>query len=365
MSNAKTKVALLGAGFIAEIHWESYHRFVPEAEVVAVYTRDAAKAEAFARRSGIPRWYADLDAAVAESGCDVVDICLPNHLHHRAVLAAARAGKHVILEKPLAMNLEEADEMIGACAAAGRKLMYAEELCFAPKYERVRRLVNEGAVGSIYQMRQCEKHSGPHSDWFYDITKSGGGALMDMGCHGIAWFRWMLGGRPAVKSVQAHMQGGLIHGARTRAEENSVCLVEFEGGAIGIAENSWAKHGGMDDRVEVYGTGGVVFADLFQGNAALTYSEKGYGYAMEKAGSTQGWTFTIFEEAFNQGYPQELRHFIECVREDKTPLVTGEDGRAVLEILNAAYASARSGQKVVLPFRPRVKRPIDLWLGEA
>src|SRR3989441_1590723 len=325
-----TKVALLGAGFIADIHIESYHRFVPDAEVVAVYSRNAERAEAFAKKHGIARSFADLDQAIAQSGCDVADICLPNFLHHRAVLAAAKAGQHVIIEKPLALTLEQADEMIAACRAANRKLMYAEELCFAPKYERVRRLVNEGAVGTIFQMRQCEKHSGPHSDWFYDMDQSGGGALMDMGCHGIAWFRWMLGGRPKVLSVYAHMQGGLIHQGRTCGEVNSICIVEFEAGAIGVAENSWAKHGGMDDRVEVYGDAGVVYADLFLGNSALTYSEKGYGYAMEKAGSTKGWTFTIFEEAFNQGYPQELKHFIECVREEKQPLVTGEDeiGRA-------------------------------------
>jgi predicted dehydrogenase len=362
---SKTRVTLLGAGFIADIHIESYHRFVPEAEVVAVYTRDPARAKTFAQKHNIARWYTDLEGAIHDSGCDVVDIGLPNHLHHRAVLAAARAGKHVIIEKPLALTLPEADEMIAACEAAGKKLMYAEELCFAPKYERVRKLVLEGAIGRIYQMRQCEKHSGPHSDWFYDVSKSGGGALMDMGCHGIAWFRWMLGGQPAVQSVYAQMQGGLLHGGRTRAEENSVCMVEFEGGAVGIAENSWAKHGGMDDRVEVYGTGGVIFADLFQGNSALTYSEKGYSYAMEKAGSTQGWTFTIFEEAFNQGYPQELQHFIECVREDKTPRVTGRDGRAVLEIMCAAYHSARIGQKVTLPCAATAKTPVGLWLGES
>ena len=94
----------------------------------------------------------------------------------------------------------------------------------------------------------------------------------------------------------------------------------------------------------------MIFADLFMGNSALTYSEKGYGYAMEKAGSTRGWTFTMFEEAFNQGYPQELKHFIDCVREDRPPVVTGEDGRAVLELMYAAYHSARIGQKVPLPF---------------
>ena len=98
--------------------------------------------------------------------------------------------------------------------------------------------------------------------------------------------------------------------------------------------------------------------------SALTYSEKGYGYAMEKAASTKGWTFTIFEEAFNQGYPQELEHFIECVREDKPPLVTAQDGRAVLELMYAAYHSAATGQKVPLPFHAKVSRPIDLWLGK-
>ena len=361
---SKTPITVLGAGFIADIHLESYRRFVPEAEVVAVYTRQPRKAEAFARKHHIPRWFSDLDAAITQSGGDMVDVCLPNFLHHRAVMAAARAGKHVIIEKPLALNLAEADEMIAACRAAHRQLMYAEELCFAPKYERVRQLVNEGAVGKIFQMRQCEKHSGPHSDWFYDVNQSGGGALMDMGCHGVAWFRWMLGGRPKAVSVQAQMQTGLIHRGRTRAEENSVVIVEFEGGAIGVAENSWAKPGGMDDRVEVYGTGGVVYADLFLGNSALTYSEAGYGYAMEKAGSTKGWSFTVFEEAFNQGYPQELRHFVECVRADQTPLVTGEDGRAVLEILMAAYQAARTGQKVALPFATKAAKPIDLWLGE-
>ena len=359
----KTKIALLGAGFIADIHIESYHRFVPDAEVVAVFTRKPQRARAFAKKHRIPQVFSDMDAAITASGCDAVDVCLPNFLHHKAVMKAAEAGKHVIVEKPLALNLLEADDMIAACRHARRKLCYAEELCFAPKYERVRKLVNEGAVGKIYQMRQCEKHSGPHSDWFYDINRSGGGAIMDMGCHGIAWFRWMLGGRPRAVSVQAHLQTGLIHAGRTRGEENSIVTVEFESGAVGVAENSWARHGGMDDRVEVLGTGGVVYADLFMGNAALAYSQAGYGYAMEKAGTTKGWSFAVFEEAFNQGYPQELNHYIGCIRDEKQPAVPGEDGRAVLEIVMAAYRSARTGSKVSLPFRAKAQKPIDLWLG--
>ena len=357
----RTKVAILGAGFITDIHMESYHRFVPEAEVVAVYARNGEKAKAFAEKYNIPQWYDDVDTLLEKSGCEVVDICLPNYLHAPTTLKAAAAGKHIIIEKPLAITLEEADNMIDACKKANVKLMYAEELCFAPKYERVRQMVKEGAIGDVYMLKQSEKHSGPHTDWFYDIDLAGGGVLMDMGCHAMAWFRWMLNNTKVV-SVYATMST-VLHKQRTKGEDNSVVIIEFENGITAVAENSWAKHGGMDDKCEVYGTGGVIYADLFMGNAAVSYSKTGYGYAMEKADTTVGWSFTVFEEAFNQGYPHELKHFIECVQQDKQPLVTGEDGRAVLEIIYAAYASAKEGKKIMLPFTPVVKKPIDLWLG--
>jgi predicted dehydrogenase len=356
----RTRVAVIGAGFIGEIHLEAYARFVPHAEVTAVWSRSAGRAQAAAAQHRVPRWYTSIDELLASAPCDVVDICLPNHRHAEVCLAAAAAGKHVICEKPLAVTLEEADRMIDACARAGVRLMYAEELCFAPKYERVRQLVADGALGRVYQLRQSEKHSGPHSDWFYDVEQAGGGVLMDMGCHAFGWFRWMLGGAPRVERVFASLST-VRHGDRTRGEDNAVTLVEFEGGVVGVAEDSWAKPGGMDDRIEVYGTGGVSYADLFAGNAALTYSESGYGYALEKAGSTKGWTFTVFEEAFNQGYPQELAHFVECVRTGREPLVTGEDGRAVLEIIHAAYASAGLGRAVAPGGFDRRARPVDLW----
>ena len=358
---SRTKVAILGCGFIANIHVESYQRFVPDAEVVAVYGRNQEKAEAFAKKYGIKEYYSDIDRLISNCDCEVIDICLPNYLHYDACIKSAKAGKHVIVEKPLALTLEQADEMIATCKAHNRKLMYAEELCFAPKYERVRALVEANAFGKLYMIKQSEKHSGPHSRWFFEEQYSGGGVLMDMGCHAMAWMRWILGGNPKVKSVYATMQT-VIHD--TNCEDNSVAIVEFENGVIGIAEDSWAKHGGMDDRIEVYGDKGVSYADLFQGNSALTYSLEGYDYAMEKAGSSTGWSFTVFEEAFNQGYPQELAHFIQCVREDLTPKVTGEDGRAVLEMLYAAYASAACGKKVELPFSPVVSKPIDLWLKD-
>src|SRR5437016_3217207 len=264
-------------------------------------------------------------------------------------LEAAAAGKHVVVEKPLCLNLAEADRMIDSCRKAKVKLMYAEELCFTPKYVRLKQLLDGGALGLPTLLKQSEKHSGPHAPHFWDVNRSGGGVTMDMGCHAIEFFRWMLG-RPAIQSVYAQMNTS-VHANKARGEDNAIIILEFPGGAVALAEESWTKLGGMDDRAEVHGSHGVAYADLLHGNAIETYSTTGYGYAVEKAGSTKGWSFTIYEEAWNYGFPQEMAHFVDCVQNDKQPLVTGEDGRAVLETLFAAYESARTGRKVLLPFR--------------
>jgi myo-inositol 2-dehydrogenase / D-chiro-inositol 1-dehydrogenase len=98
---SRTRVVLIGAGFIADIHAESYHRFVPDAELVGVYSRSEAHARAFAQKHGIARWFTDLEQALAVTDCEVADICLPNYLHARVTIDAAKSGKHVIIEKPL------------------------------------------------------------------------------------------------------------------------------------------------------------------------------------------------------------------------------------------------------------------------
>src|SRR4030095_4075417 len=152
---------------------------------------------------------------------------------------AAAAGKHVICEKPLCVTLAEADRMIHACRSAGVKLMYAEELCFTPKYVRAKQLADEGALGKVYLVKQSEKHNGPHADWFWDVERSGGGVTLDMGCHAVEFFRWMLG-KPAAAGVFAQM-GTASHAERTQGEDNAILMVEFENGAVGLAEESWAR----------------------------------------------------------------------------------------------------------------------------
>lgn len=357
---AKVKVGLIGSGFVGEIHAYSFQARVPEAEVVAIASPTPGKAKQFAKEQGIPNAFEDYHDLLAMDDVDVVSLGVPNDLHYQIAIDAARAGKHVICEKPLCKTLEEADEMIETCKKEGVLLLYAEELLFAPKYVRAKTLVDEGAIGEVFLAKQWEQHSGPHSPWFWDVNRSGGGVLLDMGCHSIEYTRWVLG-KPKVKSVSAIM-GTFVHRDRTEGEDHSVCIVEYEGNKIGMAEDSWATPGGVDDRCEIYGTGGSTRADLLRGNSLLTYSSEGYGYAVEKAEITKGWTFTMFEEAWNYGFPQEMQHFANCIRGKEEPMETGEDGREVLEILYAAYQSAGTGQKVPFPYEaPTVDKPVDLW----
>lgn len=355
------KVGLVGSGFVGDIHAYSFKNYVKDAEVVGVAS--LTHADAFAKERGIPYATNDYHKLLEMKEIDVISLGVPNDKHCEITVAAAKAGKHVICEKPLCVTLEEADEMIDACKKAGVLLLYAEELLFAPKYVRAKMLIAEGAIGEPFLAKQSEEHPGPHMPWFWDVNHSGGGVLLDMGCHSIEYTRWVLG-KPKVKSVTAFM-GTYVHKNRTRGEDHAYCIVEYENDKIAMIEDSWAKGGGVDDRCEIYGNKGHTRADLLRGSSLLTYSEEGYGYAVEKAGTTKGYTFTMFEEIWNYGFPQEMQHFVNCISGKEAPLETGEDGREVLKIIYAAYQSAGEGRKIEWPYiPPKVKIPIDLWKKE-
>jgi predicted dehydrogenase len=358
----KVKVGIIGSQFQADAHAAALQIMPEAAEVVAVASPTPGNAAKFAKKFSVPRVFTDYREMLKEKDIEMVTIAAPNSLHAQMAKDCAAAGKHIVCEKPLAVTIAEGEEMISATKKNGVLLMYGEELLFAPKFLKAKEMADDGAFGKVHLIKQSEKHFGPHSDWFWDINRSGGGALMDLGCHGIAFCYWFLDRSP-IKSVYCQM-GTYVHGHKTQADDDTLCILEFENDATALIENSWAKRGGMDDRLEVFGSEGVTYADLVRGNSLSTYSENGYGYAVEKAPSTKGWSYPVFEELWNYGTPQELTHFARCVRGKETPKVTGEDGLVVMHALLAGYASAGEGRKIHLPFQaPAVKRPIDLWLN--
>ena len=194
---SQVKIGIIGSRFQAECVAASARMVPDEAEVVAVASPSPGHAEAFAGRYGIARAFADYRELLRDPAVEMIWVTAPNDLHARVTIEAARAGKHVVCEKPLCLTLEEADAMIDACSKAGVLLLYAEELFFAPKYVKAKEMADQGAFGKVYLVKQSEKHFGPHADWFWDVQKSGGGVFMDMGCHGVAFCHWFLG-RPGI-----------------------------------------------------------------------------------------------------------------------------------------------------------------------
>jgi myo-inositol 2-dehydrogenase / D-chiro-inositol 1-dehydrogenase len=361
MKNGPVRVGIIGSQFQADCHASAISMIEGDMTVVAVASPNATHAQELADRFKIASVYTDYREMLKDPQIEAVTITAPNALHCEMTVAIAKAGKHVICEKPLCVTLAEADEMIEACRANGVLLLYAESLIFTPKYVKAKEMADAGGFGKVHIVKQSEKHFGPHSAWFWDVKRSGGGALFDLGCHGIAFAWWFLG-RPKLLSTTCHL-GTYVHADKTLADDEAVTIVEFEGNAIGIIENSWARRGGMDDRIEVYGEGGSTIANLQMGNALPTYSEYGFGYAVEKAPTTTGWSYPVFEELWNYGFPQEMRHFARAIRGLETPLMTGEDGKMVLEAIYASYASAGLGQKVLFPYQPTEQLPVYEWLN--
>lgn len=350
------RVGIVGSRFAANLHAEALVA-TGRVELVAVTSATEASRASFATRWGV-RPYPSVEQMLAEEKLDLVSLALPNRFHADATVAAARAGAHVICEKPLALNLRDADRMLAACRDAGVLLLYGEELCFAPQYRRVKALVQEGAFGTVFSLAHHERHSGPHAQWFYDPELSGGGALLDMACHGIELCRWLLDKEP-VAAVFCRL-GNFRH-RDSAVEDHAVVSLRFQSGAIATIEGSWAATGGIDDRLEIMGDHGGMVADLARGSAMLAYSERGVGYASEKADPAVGWSHVSYEEAWHWGWPQEFAHFVDCIEGSAQPEETGVDGRATLEIIMAAYRSAATGTEVELPFETDAARPIDLW----
>lgn len=351
------RVGVVGAGFAANLHAEGLVG-TGRAELVGVVSASEPSRRAFAERWNCTP-YVDISAMLEDARPDAITLAMPNRFHHDATLAAALAGIHVICEKPLAMNLVEADRMIEACRVAGVQLLYAEQLCFAPRYRKVRELIRSGALGTIIQVQHHERHGGPHASWFHDPVLSGGGVLLDMGCHGIELTRWLLD-RPGVVSVHARL--GIFKHREGVVDDHASVTLGFESGAIAVIDSSWAAPGGIDERLEVLGTKGSVSADLARGQAMLVYSDVGVGYAAEKVEQTTGWTFVAHDEARTWGWIGEMAHFVDCIEGRAEPEESGADGRSVLEIVSAAYQSAAEGQVVTLPFTSSAATPIEPWL---
>ena len=334
-----TGITMLGTGLIGRFYTQALQRRGRE-RVLAVYSRGFERARDFARRLDIPRWTADLEEAVADSGTQVVVVGLPNDLHEKAVELAARAGKAVLCTKPLARTGAEARRMLETVEQAGVFAGYLEDLVYTPKTLKALETVKSGALGRILWVRSREAHSGPHSAWFWDHAQAGGGAIVDLGCHCIEIIRSFVGKAVYPREVLCWADT-LVH--PVESEDNSVTLIRFDGGALGQFEVSWTFRGGMDLRDEVSGTEGTIWLNHFLRTGFEVYSSAGgAGYVAEKAEAEAGWTFPVGDEVEELGYGRMFDDMFRSMDAGRSPRETFYDGYVVNAVIDACYRSAES-----------------------
>ena len=336
------RISLLGTGLIGTFYTMALHGHRGRDRVHVAYSRTAERAEKFAAQWGVPRQTTDLRAAVEDPETDVVIVALPNHLHEQAVLAAAAAGKAVLCTKPLGRTAAEARRMLEAVERAGVFHGYLEDLVYTPKTLKALAAVREGAVGKVLWVRSREAHSGPHSDWFWNKELSGGGAIIDMGCHCIEIARNFIGKdiRPVEVVCWADNQ---VH--PIEAEDHAIGMVRYENGAIGQFEVSWAFRGGMDLRDEVAGTEGTIWLNHWLRTGMEMFSAVGRGdYVAEKAEGSTGWIFPVGDEPSALGYVDMFTDTLGAFEKGVAPMETFYDGYVVNAIIDAAYRSTTSNR---------------------
>jgi predicted dehydrogenase len=334
------RIAMLGTGLIGTFYTRALQTRRGRDRVAVVYGRDPERTRAFAREHGIPSSTTVMAEAIRDPDADVVVIGLPNHLHLEATLLAAEARKPVLCTKPLARSAAEAGRMLDAVEKAGVFHGYLEDLVYPPKTAKAIESVRRGAIGKVLWARSREAHPGPHSDWFWNKELSGGGALVDMGCHCIEIGRAFVG--RDVRPLEVVCWGATqVH--PIEAEDTAIGLVRYASGAVAQFEAAWSFRGGMDLRDEVSGTEGTIWLNHWQRTGFEVFSAAGArGYVAEKAEAETGWMFPVGDEVASLGYEAMFADMLDALEGGGQPAETYYDGYVVNAIMDAAYLSMGS-----------------------
>lgn len=390
------RIAVIGAGFAAHFHLASYRKVYGEQfDIAVICGRNAARAAALAQAHGIPRCESDWRTVFADPTIDVVDLCVPNHLHIPMILAAAKAGKHIICEKPLGgffgpegatddWNAEgfsrrvmletvadQARQVREAVAQAGVTFCYGENWVYAPPIAKLDRLM-AASDSTIMRIEGEESHSGSHAPYSRRWRTSGGGSLLRLGVHPIAaalWLKQQEGRRRDGRPIRAAKVLGtttrLTDIPAFRAQEPSHIVadwadvedfgsvtISFTDGSVAQLTSTDTRLGGIRNYLTAHGSRAQVTANINPNTTCQAYTpDGGYfadEYLVEKTETKEGWSFPAPDEDAVTGYPEELRDFIGAVASGRAPrsdLLLAND---VLVIVYAAYLSAEQGCQINL-----------------
>jgi predicted dehydrogenase len=327
------RVAIVGAGGMGGLHGRAYREMM-NAQPVAVMDvrREAAE---FLAKSLDAEAYTDFDRLLERKDINVIDVCTPTPWHKEYVVRALEAGKHVVVEKPMARTLQDCKEMIAAAEKAGTTFMVAHVLRFFPEFATAKDLIDKGAVGKPAVVRTTRGGGYPHAsnDWFGKFEWSGG-VILDLIIHDFDWLRWTFGDAERVFAK------GLID-RNIKHADYALVTIRFKSGVIAHVEGTWMNPTGFTVKFEVAGDRGLIeFSNKTSAPLVVARTKSGD----EKAGVPIPESPTI-----QNPYFQELQHFIDCIESGTKPMITPYDGMRAVEIALAAIQSVQTGKPVNLP----------------
>jgi len=331
-------VALIGTGLAGGMHAAAL-ALVPEARLLGAVGTSAARSADFGARWRLPRSYADLDALLADGEVRAVHLCTPPHTHPALAARVAAAGRHLLIDKPIARTVAEADEIIASCARHGVVLAGLFQHRFIPLCLRVKEAIASGRLGRIY-LADCyvkwwrEDAYYRASTWRARQATEGGGALINQAIHSIDLLQWLAG--PVVE-VSGHT-AVVAHAIET--EDLGVAVLRTAGGALGVIEGTTAAYPGFPERIELHGTGGSLVLD--EGSRRLEWHLRGEPARVEQEGARQG-NAADPAAVSPEAHAAAFADFLGAVRSGGRPAVDGHEARRALQIVEAIYRSARAG----------------------
>lgn len=332
------KVGIIGCGKIAQVRHIPEYLANPNAEICGFYDINLARAEELARKYGA-KAYPTYEALLADPSIDAVSVCAANHVHAEISIAALKAGKHVLCEKPMAISLEECEAMVAAARESGKYLMIGQNQRLAKAHVKARELIAQGAIGKVLTFRTIFGHGGPETwsidpgknVWFFDKTKAAMGAMADLGIHKTDMIQYVLGSK--IVKTQAVLTtldkrdatGGLIG-----VDDNAICIYQMENGVIGTMTASWTYYAAEDNTTVIYGTKGEL----------RLYDDPKYSVQQINADGTRiDYQIDQIQTNDNQTASGVIDLFVKSLVENTPPEISGE---SVLHAMKAVFASIES-----------------------
>jgi len=312
---------LIGAGDIARKRIAPALRDLPSCNLVAVSRARAELAEEFAAEFGAKKWFADWEELLADKETEAVYIATPVFLHAAQAIKAAEAGKHVLCEKPMALNVADCDKMIAACKTNNVRLGIAYYRRFYPVIDRVKEIIASGEIGKISfaQINAFEYFDPPFEHpryWLLEKAKSGGGPMMDFGCHRLEVLTNLFGDVKQLKSIVSNAVFG------REVEDTASALFQFENGTCA---NLTVTHAADEpqDTLDIFGTEGSIHIPVLNGAEMKL-----------RIGNQEKTEFHALHENFHQPL---IEDFTEAVRNDREPIISGETGRQIARLEERIY----------------------------